>query len=130
MSRENVELLRKALDAYNRHDLDAFLALMQEDVRATPRMAAVEGAYEGHDGIRRWWESTLAAFTDFGSEVFEVRDLGNLTLAELHNRGRGVAGGTPVEQESWHVAEWRDGKIAWWAAFPTEADALEAAKRS
>jgi ketosteroid isomerase-like protein len=127
MSRRNVELAYEAFDAYNRHDLGAFLALMHDDVEAKPRMAAVEGPYRGHDGIRRWWASANAAFPDFGTDVLEIRDLGDFTLAEIRNRGRGAVGGTPVEQESWHVAEWRDGKIVWWGAYGTEAEALEAA---
>jgi ketosteroid isomerase-like protein len=127
MSQANVDALREAIEAYNRHDLGGFLALMHDDVEARPRMAGVEGAYRGHDGIRRWWASAQEAFPDFGTEVFEVRDLGERTLAELRNYGRGAAGGTPVDQESWHVAEWRDGKIAWWGAYASEAEALEAA---
>jgi hypothetical protein len=54
-------------------------------------VSSVEGVYRGHGGIRRWWVSTHDAF------------------AELRNRGRGAAGGTPVEQE-------------------TESQALEAAR--
>ena len=127
MSQENVDALREALEAYNRHDLGAFLALMHDDVEAHPRMAGVEGVYRGHDGIRRWWASARDAFPDFSTDVFEVRDLGDLTLAELRNRGRGAAGGTPVEQESWHVAQWHDRKVVWWGAYATEAQALEAA---
>ena len=42
-------------------------------------------------------------------------------------QGRGVGSGVPVEQQVWHVIWWRNKKIAQWQAFPTEADALEAA---
>jgi ketosteroid isomerase-like protein len=87
MSQQNVDALREAIEAYNRHDLGP----------------------------------------DFSTELREVRALGDLTFAELRNRGRGAAGGTPVEQESWHVARWRDGKVVWWGAYATEAQALEAA---
>jgi ketosteroid isomerase-like protein len=130
MSQENVRLFHRALDAFNRRDLEAFLELVHDDVRARPRMAAVEGPFQGHEGVRRWWKSADDSFTDVRTEVFEVRDLGDVTLARIRNRGRGAAGGTPVERHAWHVAEWRDGKVAWWAAFLTEADALEAARRS
>jgi ketosteroid isomerase-like protein len=129
MSEVNVKLAHDAFDAYNRHDLGAFLALMDDEVEADPRMAAVEGVYRGHEGIRRWWKSAHATFPDFATEVLELRDLGDFTLAELRNRGRGAVGGTPVEQESWHVAEWRDGKIVRWGAYGTEAEALGAMQR-
>jgi ketosteroid isomerase-like protein len=54
MSHENVELARRAYDALNRRDLDAFLALMDADVEAFPRVVAIEGGFHGHEGIRRW----------------------------------------------------------------------------
>jgi hypothetical protein len=36
MSRENVQLHHRAHDAFNRRDLDAFLALMDEDIEFIP----------------------------------------------------------------------------------------------
>jgi hypothetical protein len=56
MSQENVELVRRAVDAFNRRDLDAFVALTDDDVEVIPRSAALEGRdhYHGHDGVRRW----------------------------------------------------------------------------
>jgi ketosteroid isomerase-like protein len=126
MSRENVELYRRAVQAFNNGDLDAFLAVMAEDVEAVPRIGAVEGGYHGHDGMRRWWESLRDTFPDFRSEVVEVRDLGDRTLAELRNRGHGAGSDLPVEQRSWHVAEWHDKKLVSWRAYGTEAEALEA----
>ena len=130
MSRENVELYRRATQAFNDRDLDAFLALMDADVEAVPRIGAVEGDYHGHDGMRRWWESVRSTFPDFHAEVVEVRDLGDVTLAELRNRGHGASSDMPVEQRSWHVARWRDKKLLWWRAYGTESEALEAVRLS
>ena len=127
MSQENVELYRQATRAFNQGDLDVFLGLMDEEVEALPRIGAVEGGYHGHDGMRRWWESLQATFPDFHTEVVEVRDLGDVTLAELRNRGHGAGSDTPVEQQSWHVARWRDRKLVWWRAYGTEGEALAAA---
>jgi ketosteroid isomerase-like protein len=126
MSQENAELYRRAAQASNDGDLDAFLALVDADVDAVPRLAPMEGGHHGHDRMRRRWESLRDAFPVFRTEVVEVRDLGDLTLAERRNRGRGAGSDTPVEQRSWHVAEWRDKKVVWWRAYGTEAEALEA----
>ena len=90
----------------------------------------MEGDYHGHDGMRRWWESLRSTFPDFHAEVVEVRDLGNVTLAELRNRGHGAGSDTPFEQRSWHVARWRDKKFHWWRAYGTESEALEAVELS
>ena len=76
MSQENVELTRRAFQAFNDRDLDTVLASLHADVEAFPRLAAVEGGYRGHEGVRRWWEQLLGAFPDFHAEILELRDLG------------------------------------------------------
>jgi ketosteroid isomerase-like protein len=43
MSQENVELTYRTFDALNRRDLDAYLALTDEDVEFVPRTSAIEG---------------------------------------------------------------------------------------
>jgi len=72
MSQENVELVRRGFDAFNRRDLDTYKALMDPDVEGIPRMVAIEGDYRGHDGIDRWWKELLDVFPDFSIEVGEV----------------------------------------------------------
>lgn len=52
--------------------------------------------------------------------------LGNVTLAELYNHGRGVESDMPVEQRSWHVTEWRARKIVGWTTYGSEVEALKA----
>ena len=82
MSEENVELTHRAAETFNRRDLDGFLALLAEDVRADPQLARMEGGYRGHAGIRRWWDALLDEIPDFTAEIIEVRDYGDdLVLA-------------------------------------------------
>jgi ketosteroid isomerase-like protein len=126
MSQETVELTHGAYDAFNRRDWGAFLALMDADVRAVPLAAAIEGDYLGHDGIRRWWNNLVDVFPDWTIEVVEMRDLGDLTVAHVRNRGRGTGSGAPFELTSWMVVEWRDKKVVRWSNHVSEADALEA----
>ncbi len=60
MPQENVERYRQGIDAFNRRDLDAFLPLVDPWVIWVSRVLAVEGgAYEGHDGVREWWNGPL-----------------------------------------------------------------------
>jgi ketosteroid isomerase-like protein len=128
MSRENVELARRAYDAVNRRDLDAFLAVMDEEVEAISFLVAMEGEYQGHAGISRWWENILDVFPDFNLEVVEVRDLGgDSVIATLRWCGHGAGSGTPVDLSLWITSRIRAGKCVWWRAFGDKDEALEAA---
>jgi ketosteroid isomerase-like protein len=131
MSQDNVELARRAWDAVSRRDLDAFLALMDPEVVAVPRILAVEGgALHGHDGIRDWWRSIFGVFPDFDAEVIEVRGVGDVTISNVRAHGHGGGSHTPFEDAIWVVSHLRDGKVVRWQTFPTEAEALEAAELS
>jgi ketosteroid isomerase-like protein len=128
MSQENVELHQRAFDAFNRRDLDAFLALADRNVELTPLNLELEGgSYLGHEGLRSFWKDYLAVFPDFSVELDEVRDLGDVTVARVRLRGHGTGSDVPFEQPIWQVAEWRRRKCVWWHSFRSEADALEAA---
>jgi ketosteroid isomerase-like protein len=121
-----VELTRQVFELFNRRDSAAFVELMDADVEAWPRLAAVEGGYHGHDGIRRWWKSLLDTIPDFTVEVIEVRELGDATLTNIHTSGHGADSGSPLDETVWVAIEWRDNQVLWWGVFATEAEALEA----
>jgi ketosteroid isomerase-like protein len=129
MSQKNVELTKRAVDTFNRRDLRAFLELMDPDVEFTPYEVAVQGGgpYRGHEGVRRWWEEAFAVLPDLRTEVYEVRDLGDKAYLHGRLRGRGAGSGAPIEREMWLAVEWRDQGIAWWYAYGSEDEALEAA---
>ena len=128
MSQENVELARRAYEAFNRRDLGSLLALMDVEVDLVPQLAAMEGDYHGHEGVRRWWQNLLDAWPDYEADVVEVRDLGSATLAKVLVGGHAADSGIPVRETSWHVWRWRRNKAIWFAVFPTEARAVEAAE--
>jgi ketosteroid isomerase-like protein len=129
MSQENVELLYRAQAAFNRRDIDAALALYDPDVEFIPRTLELEGGdpYRGHDGVRSWLENLFGVFPDFSTEIDEVRDLGDVTVARVRLRGQGTESDVPMEQASWLVTEWRHKKCVRWRTFRSEAEALEAA---
>jgi ketosteroid isomerase-like protein len=128
MSQENVELVYRAIDTFNRRDLRAFLELMDLDVEFTPYERAIEGLgpYRGHEGVRTWWEESFAALPDLNAELIEVRDLGDITFSRGRLSGTGAASGASFERTLWMANEWRDRKQVWWHAFESEAEALEA----
>jgi ketosteroid isomerase-like protein len=129
MSQENIELVYEATEAFNRRDLDAFLALADPDVEFFSRFVELEGGgpYRGHDGMRSWWENLFSAWLNVSSEIEDVRDLGDVTVARLRLRGHGIESDAPWEQTQWQVAEWRNRKCVRLRTVQSEAEALEAA---
>jgi ketosteroid isomerase-like protein len=128
MSEENEENTRRAFDAFNRRDLDAFLDLMDPDVVGIPRTLAIEGGtYNGHEGMRRWWTELLAVFDDFKAEVLEVRGSGDAVVSKLRIGGHGSASDIAISETVWHVTRSRDGRCVWWRTCDDEAEALKAA---
>ena len=128
MSQENVELVRRSVEALNRRDLDVARAHgPQRRVHLAHRGAGERRLRHGHDGIRRWWEDLFGVFPDFRSEIEEVRDLGDVTVTRVRQHGQGVGSDAPTEETQWAVTEWRNGKAIWWRVCSSESDALEAA---
>ena len=128
MSEENVNAALALADAFNRRDWDAVLAHADAEIKVESRLVAMEGAYEGYEGLRRWWDNFLGSFPDYTVEVEEIRDLGDVTLAYVHGWGHGADSATPpIVDPFWQPMRWRDGKCVWWRNCSTEDEALEAA---
>ncbi len=122
-----LERYRYAYDLFNRRDWDGFVALMDEEIEVESRLAAMEGVYNGHDGLRRWWDDVCETIPDYRIEVVEVRNLGGAAIAHLRGTGSGGTSAVPVDDPFWHAVRWgRDGKCLWWRNCTTEAEAIEA----
>jgi hypothetical protein len=63
MSQENVEVIRAAIEAMNRRDIDGVLRLMDPGVRFEHRLAALEGNFVGVEGVRAGSRTSLRTST-------------------------------------------------------------------
>lgn len=127
MSQENVEVVRRGAEAIGRADEASVLELAAEDVVFEPLRSSVEGAYRGHDGLRRFMRDTAANFDLFEVEYDDLRDLGDRVLAvgTVTARGRGSAAKTTVETAA--LFTFRDGLIVHYKDYGDRRKALEAA---
>ncbi len=126
MASENVELTRRAYEAFNSRDWAGFAAISHPDIEVESRLMAMEGGYRGEEGLRDWRDAIVAFLPDYTVEIEEIRDLGDIVLVRSLGTGHGAASETPVHDPFWQVLEWRDGKCVWWRNCSTEAEASEA----
>ena len=126
MSAENIRLYSKALDCWNRGDVDAFVELASAEVEIFTALAGVEGSYRGIDGMRHWHADFHDVFPDWHAEPLSLWSVGDATIAHLRATGHGGISGTPVEESMWNVVHWREGKAIRISRHESEAEALEA----
>jgi len=128
MSQENVEIANQLVEAWNRGDIDAFLALFDLECEVVFHPDVPEpGPFHGHDELRRWIDGFLAAWEFYRADVVEVADKGDDVFAALHLVGRGTGSGIGIDETEGHVFTIREGKIVRWRNFKEREEALEAA---
>jgi ketosteroid isomerase-like protein len=127
MSKENVELVKRALDAFSSGDADAFAALTAPDLEWATGLGAIEGEiFRGRDGVQTYFGRLDSAWEDFRFLAQDFRDLGDsvLVLGRLEGRGRG--GGLPIDSPVGAVWDLRDGQVFRLRAYLDQSEALEA----
>ena len=129
MSGSNVEIFRRALEAFDRGDRDGWLALRHPKSDALPSKTFPEAdVVRGPEAI---WDFYVAVTEPFEGATFtetEFEDLGrNQVLAHYDIEVRGRASGAAVQMEYWVLVSFRGGKMMRDEWFLTRAEALEAA---
>src|SRR2546423_14235473 len=95
MSRENVELHRRAVEAFNAHEVEAFIALCDPSIEAHSVFAAVGGAlFPRPAGVGRLFRDARDAWGDgVRLEAEADFDLGESTRPLLLLDGHGTESG-------------------------------------
>jgi ketosteroid isomerase-like protein len=131
MSKQNVEIVNAAFDAYFRGDMDSALRFVDPEIVVLQRPELPDAMpRRGHAGVVEAISMWPDQWDDYQLEVVETLDAGDYVIVKSHHRGRGKGSGIDVEDEIWYVFGFRDAKVAEWRMFGTEREALEAAGRS
>lgn len=127
MSGQNGEAVRRSWDAFNRGDLEAFLADAAEHIEFEEDPAFPEaGVYRGREEIVAYLASFQEGMADHRFEVEELLDLGDRVIALLHETARGASSGVDVHQRPAFIYEFRDGLIVRVRAYLDRAEGLAA----
>lgn len=128
MSQESVEIMRAAMEAFNRREGEGFGALLARDAEIVPVRAALEGTiYRGPDAAAQYCAAVDKSWENLRWEVEEIRNGGGLVLALGRIRGRGRDSGVALDVRAGWIARFRDGLITSFHTYANRAEALEAA---
>ena len=127
MSRENVEIARRAYETFNAGDISGWLALHTPDAELHD-LPVLPGAavHRGHAELRTWAEQMIETAEDLRFEPQRFIESGEFVLAHFRGTGKGRGSGVPGELSFFHVAEFSEGKISRLRSYGSEDEALEA----
>ena len=129
MSLENVEIVRRTTDAYNRHDLDGIVEHWAPDaVLDWSNSRGLEaGVYRGHDEIRAFTQRFLTTWDEVRLELGEpIEAADDVLVVENVTYLRGRDGIETQARSAW-VLTFRDGQQTSLTLYQTKQEALEAA---
>jgi ketosteroid isomerase-like protein len=132
VSAENVEIVRRSMEAFARGDLEAFLAAHHPDTEW--RTAADEPnpeTFRGHDGVRRFAAEIAEAWAGRFDDVMEFEDfidLGDWVVVPWSARLRGRSSGIEVEVSETYAVRVEEGRIVRVDEYRTRDEAIEAVR--
>jgi len=127
MSQENVEIVRRGYEHYNRTGEPDYSVFDAEVVYDVSRRTFDPAVYHGHDGVREFVGLIREQWATMRLEPQDFVDVGDKVVVSVRLVGVGKESGVETEANTAHVWTFRGGKIVRQTTFQTMAEALEAA---
>jgi uncharacterized protein len=132
VSRENVELVQRVWEAWDRGDMSSVFELYADDIEWTmyPGLTLPEDVEtrRGHDAVKRYHRELFEVWGEYSASAEQIEDLGEQVLVRVKVSGVSKIAGAPGDITVWHLWDVRDGKVARVHGYPTEAEARAVAE--
>jgi ketosteroid isomerase-like protein len=127
MSQENVEVVRRVLEAFRHGRIGEALSTFDPEIKwEGTENTPGRKPYHGLSGVRQFFDSWLSVWADYDIELDRLIDAGEAVVSIGRERARGKASGAGVARGHFGVYRFRDGKIVAIRFFDSESDALAA----
>src|SRR5215216_6554695 len=130
MSQENVEIVQRGIEAFNRRDLRKWLASFRSgaEIDWSRSRGPLKGFYRGHRELEVFWDAFWSTFDDVQVEYHGFTEVGSEVVVPntAHIRGRQ---GIEVVARSTFVYTVENGQITRHRLFQERADALKFVRR-
>jgi ketosteroid isomerase-like protein len=127
MSEENVEVVRRGYEHYNRTGEPDYTLLDPEVVYDVSRRTFDPGVYHGHEGVQEFASLIREQWATMRLEPQEFRTAGDDVVVSVRLIGVGRESGVETTAQAAHVWTLREGKVVRQTTFQTMDEALEAA---
>ena len=128
MSQENVEVVRRGIEAFNRRDLKTWLTTFRSDAEIDWSRARgpLKGVYRGHRELEEFFNVLWSTFEEGRIETHGIAEAGPVVVVTntAHFRGRD---GIEVIGRSAFLFTLENGQITCLRLFQEPPEALEAA---
>ena len=125
MSQDGAELVRRFVDAFNRRDLEDFLAVCHPDVEFRSLASDLGGSFRGHAGVRVYFREFTDTFDEHRLDIERIEDRGDVTIGWMRGRARARASGVDLDWHAVFATRFRDGRLWRAAACRSEQEALD-----
>lgn len=132
MSEENVDIVKRSIDAFRDGDLEGVLDIFAPEFEFEPsgRFMDMPRVYRGREGWIEFWNEFRPVWEDVVIQIERMEDLEDRVLTLGRLGGRGGESGIEVDAEAAWLHTVQDGRIVHLRSFTTWAEARAAAGAS
>jgi ketosteroid isomerase-like protein len=131
MSQENIDVVKRYVDAWNRHDLAAVMGMLDSEfeIDLSRSRAPYQGIYRGHAEAKDRWDDLWDAWEEIrlDQDSGEFISAGDQVVAVMPAYVRGRETGIELTATAALVCTVRDGRITRHEVWQSRKEALEAA---
>ena len=129
MVQDNVTLIRRACEAFERDGIEGIMPFLHEDVEwRNPEESPIAGVWHGHEGVRAWYAQASDAFGEMRFTPDEFHEVSDDRVVVLLRFGL-TGGASDLEMEvpfAW-VVDIRDARATSLRMYSDQQQAREAA---
>jgi ketosteroid isomerase-like protein len=128
MSDTNVEVVRRMLDAFDRREIEVFLASLDPDVSFFAPTAVYAGhgdqLYRGHDGIHAYFHDVARTWDELRIHPGEFLEGDDECVAVTGKVDGRLKNGEAIRTPAGWAFRLRDGKVVWARVYTDPDEAL------
>jgi ketosteroid isomerase-like protein len=129
MSQENVEIVREALDAFNRADLAAVMPMLHPDFELKERfeISTSPGPHRGPEAALAWYREGGQQWSSYEVDMIESIPADDLVVVEAVVRATGRVGSVEMTHRFGYLFKLSERRISRLEIFSAPDQAREAA---